>query len=222
MVQKAQSSFIEGPSGQIETRILLPGARQDESLKKGAKNHQAWVVISHPHPQFGGTMDNKVVATLEKSFQALGYGTLVFNFRGVGASEGSYDGGTGEQQDLATTVAWLRAQFDVKQLILAGFSFGTYISLKQHEALQADGLCLLAPPVNLYDYSQFRLNGKPCSVIQGGVDEVVPAEEVRDWIISQQVDSADSAKLDVYWRAEASHYFHRQLVWLKQLILAIY
>lgn len=214
MFLKAQSSFVTGPAGQLEYRIKQP----DPS----SKQVQAWVVLSHPHPQFGGTMNNKVIHTLEKSFQSLGYGTLAFNFRGVEQSEGEYDGGEGEQQDLAFLVNWLRHNQPVEKLILAGFSFGSFVTLKQHQVLRADGLCLVAPPVNLYDFSGLVLANKPSTIIMGEQDEVVPADEVWDWCVLQKKLPENAQKMNLYWRAEAGHFFHRQLVWLKQTILMSY
>lgn len=195
------TQLIDGNVGKIQLRMTRPG---DFSVSK-------WVVLSHPHPQFGGTMDNKVVTTLERSFQRLGFGTVAYNFRGIDASEGSYDGGEGEQADLQAVVTWLRQNEDVSHLMLAGFSFGSYIALKQADALKADALCIVAPPVSMMDFSQVAPT-MPWTLIQGGQDEVIDAKEVLDWLwrLPNQPD--------LYWRAEASHFFHGQLVWLKKVI----
>lgn len=197
--------LIDGPVGKLQLRITRPG---DFSPSK-------WVVLSHPHPQFGGTMNNKVVTTLERSFQRLGYGCVAYNFRGVERSEGQYDGGEGEQADLQAVVAWLRETESITHLTLAGFSFGSYITLKQAEALQADAICIVAPPVSMMDFGNIAPT-VPWVVIQGGQDEVIDAKEVLDWIwhLPKQPD--------VYWRGEASHFFHGQLVWLKKVIAMAY
>jgi len=197
--------LIEGAVGKIAIRMTRPG---DSSASK-------WVVLSHPHPQFGGTMNNKVITTLERAFQRLGYGTVAYNFRGVEASEGEYDGGDGEQADLVAVVAWLRQNQDVGHLTLAGFSFGSYIALKQAEYLKADAICTVAPPVSMMDFSQIAPQ-MPWILIQGGQDEVINAKEVLDWLwhLPKQPD--------VYWRAQASHFFHGQLVWLKKVIEMAY
>lgn len=195
------TQLIDGDVGKIQLRMTRPG---DFSVTK-------WVVLSHPHPQFGGTMDNKVVTTLERSFQRLGFGTVAYNFRGVDASDGSYDGGEGEQADLQAVVTWLRQNEDVSHLMLAGFSFGSYIALKQADALKADALCIVAPPVSMMDFSQVAPT-MPWVLIQGGQDEVIDAKEVLDWLWKLP------SQPDLYWRAEASHFFHGQLVWLKKVI----
>lgn len=202
MQKKSQSTFIKGPSGQLEIRLTM-----------AAIATESWGVVCHPHPQFGGTMDNKVVTTVEKAYQLQGKNTLVFQFRGVGQSEGNYDGGEGEQQDLAAVVNYCRQTYSVGKLSLAGFSFGAYIALMQAPSLQVDALLAIAPPVNLYDFSAVNLNEMPFRLIQGGEDEVVPPDEVLSWARNL------SQMPDIYWRASASHFFHRQLIWLKNIIL---
>lgn len=204
-MRKTQSTIIAGVVGDLEIRLALPS----ENIKK-------WVVVSHPHPQFGGTMDNKVVTTLEKAYQSLGFGTLVYQFRGVGLSAGEYDGGEGEQSDLAAVVTWLRTEHAPEYLVLAGFSFGAYISLKQAAPLRVDHLLAVAPPVNLYDFSGIQLLDTPWILVQGAADEVVPALEVLDWAL--KLENVP----DIHWRSGASHFFHRQLVWLKKVVLMAY
>ena len=209
------SKTVMGDVGQLEVRLTLPGAKKPDANQKHDHYAKHWVVLSHPHPKFGGTMDNKVITTLERTFQSLGYGTLAYNFRGVGASDGEYDGGDGEQRDLAAIVSWLREAHEVEHLTLAGFSFGSYVSLKQCSPLKADAICTVAPAVGMYDFSDIDIN-VPWVLVQGGEDEVVSAHEVMDWAMKQfHVPS-------IYYRRQASHFFHRQLVWLKQVILLEY
>lgn len=198
--------FLAGPVGSLEARITPP----PETHRRAAQPER-WAVLCHPHPQFGGTMDNKVVTTLEKAFQANGMGTATFNFRGVGHSEGEYDNGEGEQNDLRAVVRHLKDHYAAEAITLAGFSFGGYIAAKMHEELQADHLCLVAPAVSLYDFSSVHIH-IPWVLIQGGEDEVIPAQEVLAWALKQP------SMPDIYWRARSSHFFHRQLVWLKQVV----
>lgn len=203
MRKKSQSTIIKGEAGDLEIRLT----RADSDK---------WLVVAHPHPQFGGTMDNKVVTTVEKAFQSLGYNTVAFQFRGVGQSHGEYDGGEGEQRDLAHVVAYIKELYSVHYIVLAGFSFGSYVAIRQAETLNADSLLVIAPPVNLYDFSQLQIENLPWVLVQGGEDEVVPAQEVLAWVRAQQNQP------DIYWRAGASHFFHRQLVWLKKVIQLTY
>lgn len=202
------AELIKGNVGNLEVRVTRPG---DLLPKNEAKKAYSWVVISHPHPLYGGSMNNKVVTSLEKAFQSLGYGTVIYNFRGVGGSEGEYDNGDGEQQDLVGVVNWLRQAERVDELVLAGFSFGSYITLKQAESLEADAVCVVAPPVSMYDFSGISLS-MPWLLIQGGQDEVIDAKEVLDWGMGLEMPP------DVYWRHSASHFFHGQLVWLKKIV----
>lgn len=204
-MKKTQSTFIQGAVGNLELRCVLP------QMDSGR-----WAVISHPHPQFGGTMDNKVVTTIEKAYQSLGFGTVVFQFRGVGQSQGVYDGGEGEQADLVAVVTWLRRTQRVEFLVVAGFSFGAYITLKQSRVLAPDHVLVVAPPVNLYDFSNLEAPAVPWVLVQGAQDEVVPAFEVLDWAL--KLNNVP----DLHWRGEASHFFHRQLVWLKKVVLLSY
>ncbi|MBD3612344.1 MAG: hypothetical protein HUJ13_08050 [Hydrogenovibrio crunogenus] len=205
--------FIAGQAGRLEIRMTRPGQNLTANLPSDSPHK--WVVLSHPHPQFGGTMDNKVVTTMEKTFQSLGYGTLAYNFRGVGKSEGNYDGGEGEQQDLYDVVCWLRENVGLAELVLAGFSFGSYITLKQVDRIQPTAICTVAPPVSMYDFSGIQPI-MPWYLIQGGQDEVIDAKEVLDWAMQLKKQP------DIFWRGEASHFFHRQLIWLKKILITTF
>lgn len=204
MLQKTQWSLIEGAVGVIECRVgqMRPG-----------KTPPGLVVLAHPHPLHGGTMDNKVVTTMERAFSQAGWQTLAFNFRGVGRSEGQYDEGRGEQDDLASVVTWAQGIFGGLPLALAGFSFGSYVSAKQAKTLQAQKLITVAPPINIYDFSTIDLpHDLDWSLIQGGQDEVVPPQQVASWM--REVEP----RPDVYWREVASHYFHGELIWLRKQV----
>lgn len=203
--QKAEIKFIQGDVGNIELRIKLAANNEFSSKKQ-------LVVISHPHPLYGGTMNNKVVTTLERAFSHLGYTTVAYNFRGVGNSDGEYDNGQGEQNDLQTVVNWAQNEFEVDKTILAGFSFGSYVTLQAYQKCHVDGLCTVAPPVGLYDFSNIQDIVLPWVLIQGGQDEVVSAQEILDWAMKQD------SKPDVYWRDKASHFFHGELIWLRKVI----
>lgn len=206
MKAETVKQIIQGPAGDIEVRV---------KAGKDAGAHSKVVVLSHPHPLYGGTMDNKVITTLERAFSSMGYVTVAFNFRGVGKSSGEYDNGVGEQGDLQSVVSWAKLSFSPKQTVLAGFSFGSYVSLKAFESCEGvDALCTVAPPVGLYDFSCINNVQVPWTLIQGGKDEVVSAPEILDWAMQQQNVP------DVYWRAEASHFFHGELVWLRKIVEA--
>jgi len=202
--------LINGPVGQLEVRLSEVGHAGSDP-RQGS-----FVVISHPHPEFGGTMDNKVVTTMERTFQSMGYATLTYNFRGVGKSEGEYDGGVGEQGDLQAVVEWVRSNFDFEKLVLSGFSFGAYVTLSAQPRLQADRLIVVAPPVGLYDFSSIKEVEQPWDMVVGLEDEVVDVSEMMQWALSRE------RKPSLYCRSAASHFFHGQLVWLKKVILSTY
>ena len=212
---KSITELIVGLHGQIEVRYndLSPEVITDQDRLK-------LVVLSHPHPLYGGTMNNKVVTSMERAFQALGYVTVAYNFRGVGKSSGEHDHGVGELDDLLHVVEWAKARFKSAKsthLTLAGFSFGSYVVLKAYKAfnkvLAVDALCTVAPPVGLYDFSEIHPVQVPWTLIQGGKDEVVSASDILDWAMSGENQP------DVYWRAGASHFLHGELIWLKNIIL---
>jgi hypothetical protein len=205
-----EQGLIEGAVGAIEVRY--------SSIVDGVEPKKL-VVLSHPHPLHGGTMNNKVVTTMERAFQNLGYATVAYNFRGVGQSEGEYDHGEGEQADLMAVIEWAKQTFKTEYLTLAGFSFGSYVTLKVHHSKQVEvnALCTIAPPVGLYDFSELstEIGGGEISwtLIQGGQDEVVSAKEILTWAMSQ------ANKPDLYWREQAGHFFHGELIWLKKVVL---
>ncbi|WP_178863543.1 alpha/beta hydrolase [Thiomicrorhabdus cannonii] len=206
MRSKSENALIDGPAGQLEIRFRAAENSEQAGL----------VVISHPHPQFGGTMNNKVVTTLEKAWQEKGYATVVYNFRGVGKSQGEYDGGIGEVDDLVAVVNWARRHFDMERLLLAGFSFGSYVTLKAQPLLQAERLMIVAPPVGLYNFAAIEEIQVPWELVIGLQDEVVEVAEMMQWFDRLQ------QKPTLYARAHASHFFHGQLLWLKRIILSEY
>ena len=158
-------------------------------------------------------MNNKVVTTMERAMTSLGFTTVAYNFRGVGNSTGQYDNGIGEQQDLLDVLNWASSEFNPTEVVLGGFSFGSYVTLKALPRLPAvDAVCTIAPPVGLYDFSDIEVIDTKWVLIQGGNDEVVSAHEIMDWALGLKRTP------DIYWRSQASHFFHGELVWLRELI----
>ncbi|MEJ2347541.1 MAG: alpha/beta fold hydrolase [Gammaproteobacteria bacterium] len=168
-----ESVTIDGPSGELESLTLCPsdGPRSD-----------AIGVICHPHPLYGGTMHNKVVHYIAKTLNELGLRTVRFNFRGVGASEGTYGDGDGEVQDLQAVLDWVRQRHAGAEIWLAGFSFGAYVALREGCAEGVTRLITVAPPVNLFDFEAFEAPSCPWLLLQGEGDEVVPYRDVRRWV----------------------------------------
>lgn len=187
---------LEGPAGAIEALTACPKPENDRG---------ATVVICHPHPLYGGTLDNKVVHTLARTFVELGLRTLRFNFRGVGKSAGSFAHGDGETDDLLAVVAWVREQRPQDRLWLAGFSFGAYVALRAAVQAKVDGLVTVAPAVHLYDFAALHLPSCPWLLIQGEADEVVPVEKVRSWL------AGIAAPPEVLFLPGIGHFFHQRL-----------
>lgn len=190
-------AFINGPAGDIETDINDPGdARRGIAL------------IAHPNPVQGGTKDNKVVTTLAKSFYALGYVAARPNFRGVGKSEGAFDHGRGEAEDLVAVVEHLRRQYGKLPVALAGFSFGAFVQTRVARRVHPQRMVLVGPAVN-----RFHAESVPADtlVIHGEHDDVVPLAAVFDWARPQH--------LPVVVVPGGEHFFHGRLSVLAEIVV---
>ena len=167
--------------------------------------------MCHPHPLFAGTMDNKVVTTAVRSARDLGFNTLRFNFRGVGNSTGSHDSGQGEQDDVLAALHYAKEELGWQTIILCGFSFGAGMACLAtcREPELVDQLILIAPPVHHFDAPSVLPESVPVRVCMGDADEVVPFDEVADWVNFVQ----PSPEWQVF--PEAGHFFHGRLTELK-------
>ena len=202
--KNSANTFIRGMAGDIEVLMTRPKALTETSPV---------VIISHPHSLYGGTMTNKVVTILAKSFSELGAITVRFNFRGVGKSEGEYDHGIGEAEDLQALAAELKTWRPQAPIWLAGFSFGAYVTARAQVAIKAEKLLLVAPPVSMYPFNELDEITVPWVVIQGGQDEVIDAAAVKSWV-SERVN-----KPQLIWMEEAGHFFHGKLNDVKDALL---
>ncbi len=198
----SESQLIEGPEGSIETIVDDPGV-------VGA----LYAVICHPHPLYGGTMDNKVVTTVARAFKSLNLPTLRFNFRGVGSSAGTYDGGEGETADALRIVEWGAKRWPGRGVVLAGFSFGAFVSLRLSEIYPLARLISIAPPIGRFNFSGLKTPSCPWWVIQGDADDVVEPQGVIDWTGLQV------PKPTLIVMSGAGHYFHGQLAELRQVLI---
>lgn len=197
------TSHVPGPAGPLEVRLTLP---------PNPENGQV-AVICHPHPLYGGTMDNKVVSTLARACRDRGLPVVTFNFRGVGQSAGVHDHAVGEVEDCLAVIAWAMRETAATRLVLAGFSFGSYVAAAASARLPDNTglrrLLLIAPPVHHYPLAALSL-AADTRVVQGDADEVVPPEAVFAW--------AESAGLSVVRLPGCSHFFHGRLTELKQIV----
>lgn len=191
---------LQGPAGQLEMIT-------DVAERPGARRGVA--VICHPNSKDGGTMRNKVVTMLERSLRECGMDTARFNFRSAGGSQGEYDNGMGESDDLAAVVAWVRDVRPDDALWLAGFSFGSYVTLRNAVKLNAAALVSIAPPVGRWSYETLALPACPWLVVMGEEDEIVEPQAVFDWI-----DSLEQPP-ELVRMPETGHFFHRRLMDLR-------
>jgi uncharacterized protein len=168
---------------------------------------RAIAVVAHPLPTMGGTMENKVVTTLAKTFAELGFAALRFNFRGTGNSAGAFDEGNGEVDDVLEVVRQARQQYGALPLVLAGFSFGGYVQARAAQHLHPRRLVLIAPAVG-----RFAMPHVPPDtlMIHGEQDDVIPLEEALFWARPQH--------LPVVVLPETEHFFHGRLHLIRQLV----
>lgn len=187
--------LIDAPLGKLELILANPMVPP----------RGAWGIVCHPHPLFGGTMHNKVVTTLTKTFQHLGLHTVRFNFRGVGQSAGEYDKGNGELEDLLAVVEWVQKERIQQDVWLAGFSFGAYVAAKAATEFPTKKLVTVAPPVQNFPMLNLPPIICPWILAQGEQDEVVPPEEVFRWAEQRE------PKPIILRFPQAGHFFHGQL-----------
>jgi len=185
---------VAGPAGRIECAVDEP-----------AGSPRGIALIGHPHPLFGGTLDNKVVQTLARAFVELGYAAWRPNFRGVGASEGQHDDGRGEVEDLAAVLAHAQAA----RPVLAGFSFGAAMAAKLAARVQCERVVLVGTAVTNQAVPPVSAG---TLVIHGEADETIPLAAVLDWARPQE--------LPVLVVPGADHFFHRKLPALKLAVTA--
>ena len=192
MRASTRRELVAGPAGRIECAVDRP-----ESAARGV------ALIAHPHPLYGGTLDNKVVQTLARSFLELGYETWRPNFRGVGATEGVHDEGRGELEDLHAVLMHL----NVERPVLAGFSFGAAVQARLAQRTPPERLVLVGVGV-----TRLQAPAVPADtlVIHGENDETVPLAAVLEWARPQD--------LPVILVPGADHFFHRKLHVLRTIV----
>ncbi len=195
--------MLQGPVGQLEALY-----------HQGTAGKPA-IVVCHPHPVYGGTMRNKVVYWMGRAFEELGYSVLRFNFRGVEKSEGEWDEGVGEVDDVTAMIDWLEQKNPDSPLYLAGFSFGTYAGLqaaRKDDRIQR--MLAVAPAVNLWSFDFMLGETRPVTVIQGTADEIVPFEQVQTWVQNQP-------NIQFYTVEDAGHFFPQHLGKLQEICKTI-
>ena len=204
-----QPFTIAGSVGTIECALDLPDSTQFPSPRGIA-------LVAHPHPLYGGTMDNKVAQTLARAFVALGYATARMNFRGVGASAGVHDAGAGETDDMALLLAHMRQRYPGLPAALSGFSFGTFVQAQLQQRLQEQGepaerLVLVGAAAGKWAMPDIPAD---TILIHGEQDDTIPLSAVLDWARPQDIP--------VIVIPGADHFFHRRLQHIKNLVTAMW
>jgi alpha/beta superfamily hydrolase len=202
MIAQTERLELTGPAGRIQLLRNAP-----EGASRGV------AVIAHPHPLFGGTMDNKVVQTLARAFVQCGWTALRFNFRGVGASQGSYDEGRGEAEDFLAVVRELAPE---GPLALAGFSFGAYVTAQSLQSLWGSrdvrAVVLVGTAASRFPVPALPVEAHERTlVIHGEADDTVALSSVFEWARPQS--------LPVTVVPGVEHFFHGQLPLLKNLVV---
>jgi len=193
---------IDGLEGPIEALIERPPDARAGII----------AICCHPHPLYGGTMQNKVVHTLARSALDQRVTSLRFNFRGVGGSAGEHDNGVGETDDAAAIVDWCRSERGVTRFWSLGFSFGSFVAFRLAALRDAGLLVTVAPPVQRFDFATLQVPRCPWLVAQGDKDDLVNHETVLEWTRKLQPPP------EVRILPGAEHFFHGRLTVLRTLV----
>ena len=206
---RAERLTLPGPAGGLEALIETPVADGSESAPVSA-----FAVVCHPHPLYGGALDNKVVHTLARAFNQLGAPAVRFNFRGVGTSAGTYDDGRGETQDALAVIAYGRKRWPGAALWLGGFSFGGSVAVWAAGEARPARLVAVAPGITKIGVTGAAAPACPWLIVQGDADEVVPPDVVLAWARSL-VPAPEVAVLP-----GAGHFFHGRINDLRETVVA--
>lgn len=192
---------MEGAAGRLECALDLP-----------ADSPVGLALLAHPHPLYGGNMDNKVVHMMARAFLALGHAVVRMNFRGVGGSEGAHDGGPGEAQDLAGVLAAMKKQYPGLPVVLGGYSFGTYVQSLLYRQLAKTGQAPERMVLVSATAGKWELGDVPAKtlLIHGEADDIIPLADLFRWARTQD--------LPVVVVPGADHLFNRRLHHIHDII----
>ncbi|MGH8169205.1 MAG: alpha/beta hydrolase [Steroidobacteraceae bacterium] len=200
---------IGGPAGEIEALVEIPAG---DPAADGTSPSR-FGAVCHPHPLYGGTLDNKVVYTLARAFVEMGVPAIRFNFRGVGASAGSYDEGRGETADALAVIAYGRERWPGAELWLAGFSFGGAVAVRAAAQARPETLVLAAPGITRVAMEGIASPSCPWLIVQGDADDVIEPAAVLEW--GRRQTTAPAVRL----LPGAGHFFHGRLPELRSVVV---
>lgn len=209
MNAKTEIFFIAGMVGQLECAIDLP----DPDV---FPQPLGLALVAHPHPLYGGTMENKVTQTLARTFVALGYATVRMNFRGVGKSEGTHDAGIGETEDMALLLHFMRQKYPDLPLVLSGFSFGTFVQSCLQQRLKTENKTVQRMVLVGAAAGKWAMPDIPANtiLIHGELDDTIPLQAVFEWLRPQDIP--------VIVIPGADHFFHRRLHHVKSIVINLW
>ncbi|MBK5911618.1 alpha/beta hydrolase [Rhodothalassium salexigens] len=192
--------IFNGPDGRLEGRH-----------KAGASATSPVALILHPHPQYGGTMNNRLVYMLYHAFAERGFAVMRFNFRGVGRSQGEFDGGTGELSDAASALDWMQTFYPNAQgAWIGGFSFGAWIAMQLlMRRPEVQGFISVSPPANNYDFSFLAPCPSSGLIVNGATDDVVPPNAVSKLVTKLRQQKAITIDHEVI--EGAGHFYEEKL-----------
>jgi alpha/beta superfamily hydrolase len=205
----AENLMLRAPAGQLEARLDFPQGNAGTGLATPV----SCAVVCHPHPLFGGTLTNKVVHTLGRTFNDAGMPSLRFNFRGVGASAGTHDGGPGEVEDALAAVRYCRERWPQVRVWLAGFSFGAAVAVRASLVAAPVGVVAVAPAVDRMEIGAVTPQC-PWLVLLGDADDVVSPQRMLEWAQGLRPPPV------IQVLAGAGHYFHGRLPELRDAVAA--
>jgi uncharacterized protein len=203
---RAERVRIAGPAGEIEALVEMPAEDGSDAVAR-------FGVVCHPHPLYGGTLDNKVVYTLARAFVELGVPSIRFNFRGVGGSAGRYDEGSGETADALAVIAYGRGRWPGASLWLGGFSFGGAVAVRAAAQAAPETLVTVAPGITRVAMTDVGSPACPWLIVQGDADDVIEPAAVLEWAQRQ------SPAPTVHLMPGAGHFFHGRLHELRQIVV---
>lgn len=197
--------MVQAAIGQIEVEVAIPQQ----------PNWQRVAILGHPHSLHGGSMQNKVVTTMLRAYQDKQIPVIRSNFRGVGLSQGVYDAGIGESQDVLLLATLWKNLFPNVWIDFAGFSFGSFVTyraaaLAAQRSWSIGHLISIAPSVEHYNYNEFFFDSNRWDIIHGTADEIAPVEAVKRFALEK------SPPIALHLFEQATHFFHGKLIDLRE------
>ena len=205
MKPKSLEIFIPGPAGRLEAKYY-----------KNPKFGSPVAIVLHPHPQYGGTMNNRIVQLMYNIFLENGFSVIKVNFRGVGKSDGEFDNGQGELADAAAALDWIeRENFDNSQCWISGFSFGSLIAMQLlMRRPEINRFIIVSPQPNVYDFSFLSPCPTSGMIVFGKKDELVPAQSINE--LKNRLSNQKGINVQFDQVADANHFFSKSEESLKK------